>query len=887
MNGMGKKGRLALVMFALLALMIGLLVFVLQSDPGNGANSAGRADTVSGNDPELRGPSGPLGVEPRLQRTGEGRLSGRLLSQNDRQPVAGQKVLLHISGQDPLETLTDERGLFTFDRLPRRVALRLEVVAPQLGFISIPGIRLKRQRTRDLGDLLLAPSSRVTVFVTSWQGKPVVGARVHAYRLGTGAAEFAADATPEAVASIATNAEGEALFPRLSVGQWNFVVIARGHARRATGAWEMHAGAGERKFEVTLDAATALTGVVSDGSGRALSGVTVVALRRTVTANSTNAPLAARTTTDGAGTYHFDSLPSADLVLWAARPGEPLAVAAAVRVPGVERFDLSLPDAAVLRGTLQDQERSPLARADIEATIQLDNRLTITAHAITDKDGWYGLTFPRAGRVTAFSITKADYFLPTGDTPVGVRLFEGDAHEAHLVATRGTTIEGVVRGAEGPVVGAWVVTGEGTALRESMTDGAGFYQLHGVVGTDVRLRAELWGYSDGRIGPEFAALSNLTPGRTVVVDLHMERGQPIHGVVVDAGGRPLRGAEVYVDGYADGWRVRTDATGKFTLPAASPGQTITLGAKAKGFTPGYGRVTTAASGPTRNARISMRPLTTVRGRLRSSNGEPLQNAYVQVAGHGGGRVDPIALEWAWLSFERWAVQPDGTFEHPAPIADSGFVVRASAAGHAPQSSERVALSAGRSDYAVDLVLEAGGALSGRVVADGSVPVAGAHITLVERPSGTTTTNWTYPGALGPATAAVTDRHGGFSVDRLPRGTYGVEVTHPDYRTRRVVAEVPDTGFSIQLQARHRISGRVIDADSRPAKFGELVLKAKDGTVARRVRCDGAGRFDMEFPTAGSFDAELHMTRDGGEVEKMPCGPVLTGRIGVVLEARRD
>lgn len=878
--------RLAGLLALVLALIAGALWWALTDDPGDapeGRQDDPAAAARDGTVPDVRAPGG--GGDPAAVRAeGPGELSGRIVFRNDRRSAAGQRVLLFAPGEEPRETSTDADGSFRFEGLSRSVSYRLEVNASEAGFVSVPGIRLRRQRRRDLGELFLAPSARVVVDVVASTGEPVPGAEVRAYPLGPAAAAFESGEIPEPGAVGRTGGDGRASFARLSVGTWNFVVEAQGFARRATDAWELQAGAGERRFSVTLDAAQTLTGVVRDQLGRPVPGVLVAALRRTLTATAANAPLAVRARTDRDGVYRLGSLPRADLVLWTAREGEPFSANAAVRLPGVERLDLTLGEAAVLTGVLLDGDtRDGLGDADIELLTRRENGIPFASHVVTAGDGSFEARFPNDCVVTDVSVSRSDYRVARQDTPVGTRLSAGRVTSVTLTARRGATVEGTVRADDGPVVGA-TITAELADARPmtAVTDGAGFYRLEGLPPGGVRLALHKWGYVDVQ-GFGQDQLVQLSPGRTVVVDVTATRGSPIEGVVESDAG-VVAGAEVYVEGDDQGWRARSGDDGRFVLPASTPGQTVTLAARAEGFGPGVAQVTP----PRRDVRIRLHDAVIVRGRLRSRSNEPLADAYVQVAGHGGGAVDPIALEWAWLSFERWSVRPDGTFEHEVPMIDSGFVVHAAARGLAPASSGRIALEPGRTDYSVDLVLDEGVGIAGSVVDTAGKPVGGAQITVVERPPGATDTGWKYVGALGPAVAAVSSPDGAFAVTHLPEGNYGLEATCPGHRPKRVMSVAGTASLTIVLAPIFRTWGRVSGVEGRHPAQAVLLLEAKSGEFdVLTVPCDATGRFDVELPARGAYFAMLVLTDDEGGTTRFVCEDVEAGATGVRLTPRPE
>lgn len=155
-----------------------------------------------------------------------------------------------------------------------------------------------------------------------------------------------------------------------------------------------------------------------------------------------------------------------------------------------------------------------------------------------------------------------------------LQLVEGERGHRRLVLPSSARVEGVVRGPDGqPLTGARVeaLCLETWLRATTRTDGAGAFTLDDLPPARIRLEASAEGPGAELLGA--IAERTLLPGERVDWSPVLEPRAGLRGRLVDGDGLPLEGWGVErANGGAEGAprsRARTDAEGRFELPASS------------------------------------------------------------------------------------------------------------------------------------------------------------------------------------------------------------------------------------------------------------------------------------------------------------------------------
>jgi protocatechuate 3,4-dioxygenase beta subunit len=190
---------------------------------------------------------------------------------------------------------------------------------------------------------------------------------------------------------------------------------------------------------------------------------------------------------------------------------------------------------------------------------------------------------------------------------------EEDAEPPEPVAIGERLLEGTVTDPrDEPVAGAEVMIDGYSRLRD-ITNREGYYQLHSVPNGEETLVVRVTGYADREV-----KLSMGRPGSRERVDVQLEAGYAVGGMVVDPEGNPVAGAEVACVDRADrGLTVETDRYGRFELPARA------VGCDGKASHPDHGDSPRVALQLGPNNLIALALQASIRGTVVDSQGKPV------------------------------------------------------------------------------------------------------------------------------------------------------------------------------------------------------------------------------------------------------------------------
>ena len=409
------------------------------------------------------------------------------------------------------------------------------------------------------------------------------------------------------------------------------------------------------------------------------------------------------------------------------------------------------------------------------------SRAGVAASARTGPDGVFAFAPPAAGRWNLAAVTAAGYFpfAPEwGHSPVQLDAVAGRhvrGLEIHL--TPAVALAGRVVDEEGTPVAGAAVRLLGTAVEASLvpitdrfTSGPdGRFTFTAPEGSV--LEASKAGYLPGRAELTALALVN----RRLTLELGprhapLGAGGPVSGTVVAAGGGgPIEGA--LVSAAPEGpfntagevaAQAVTGQAGEFTLRDLSPGG-YRVTARAEGRAPGSARRVTPGD---QGLVIELAPGGRLRGCVRdASSGAPVAPFTVVVF------TRRTALR---LVLQRSAsvIDPAGCFALDDLTPGPATVV-VSAPLYSPSDPQAVEVPAPAAEAVVDVRLEAGGRLAGRVVDEATrAPLAGAQLSVEGSLSDAAST---FP-VLAQAT---TGADGAFELAGLPRrfSVYAVAAEH--------------------------------------------------------------------------------------------------------------
>ncbi|MGC4119586.1 MAG: carboxypeptidase-like regulatory domain-containing protein [Myxococcales bacterium] len=410
-------------------------------------------------------------------------------------------------------------------------------------------------------------------------------------------------------------------------------------------------------------------------------------------------------------------------------------------------------------------------------------------------------------------------FLPAhGSTTSGFTTADLDLEEPARVQGR-VSLDG------SPVPGIEVRLLKGHLRSAAKTDGRGEFTFERLRSEEVHLVTATGGKCASAHVQAFPANVPADPVVLSLGDCHT-----LSGRVTTVQGEPLADATLTLSDGAGGLEVvaKSAADGSFRFEDALEAlENLTV--ERKGYERRSGRIPGRVRAP---LTIVLRPAAPLRGRvLSAADARPVPDALVVLE-------DPKNDD-RWVGTTRTI--PDGSFTlDEAPAGE--FVLRVM---HDDFFEVR-RLTKLPGDH-VEVALEPGSVIEGKVLGPDGSPCAGAHIAV----------------AQGHRSSGETDLEGRFRLTSLAKGSQVLQVNPP-----RELAAIPArlefdiTGprveLAVKLEAAATLSGVVVDAEDRPIAAAQVFAGPSDGT--RRRSDDPGGQDGEETGATGRF--ELRHLRSG-------------------------
>ena len=442
-------------------------------------------------------------------------------------------------------------------------------------------------------------------------------------------------------------------------------------------------------------------------------------------------------------------------------------MAVGLRPGDVRAPDLVLSPEVAVEGRVVDAQGHPLQGVTVFRPPGERSR------AMTDDDGRF-----RLGRLgpdrTALLCTRFEGYAPAW-IPWRARDANGPLE---IVLERGGTLEGRVTEWNGtPVRGADVSSGAGPLAwgqPRTRTDAQGRFRLEGVPPGSPRIWASRPGYAAADVSVR------LEPGgRLADVDLTLARGGSVAGVVLDADGAPLPGAQIVPGPLPDssgfvGSMTRSDEAGRFRLDGLrEPRFVLTV------FAPGCTKLErTVATGETD---LVLQPARAggLAGRVVDARtGEPVESFTVRfemLPPEERGEVPFLITGTAWYDHGVAFTGTDGVWTSGSDALEIGAVtaIVIEAPGYAEARVERAVVTGEPDPEELRIELFSGTEVTGAVL-DGrtGAPLVGARVRRVVPAGGDGEAQRYRP---DPERSAESDERGEFVLRNVPAGEMSLVV----------------------------------------------------------------------------------------------------------------
>ncbi len=396
---------------------------------------------------------------------------------------------------------------------------------------------------------------------------------------------------------------------------------------------------------IGLEPSPAYYGRVVDADGRGLAGAEVQAVP--VVEETTSPMSVVRAEADAEGYFRLAEL--------GARRAHRLRVSLSgyaertVTAPPLDagrpatRLDIVLQRRLDAYGTVLDVDERPVAHATVtlvSARTGLDRSLPhpeVNHRTTTDGEGWFEIAGLAPGIFTL--AVRAPEYAPLEIPGLEVLGAEGPIDLGTVLLAPGAVLDGRVVDLDStPIAGAKVrwsshgAGGDSLNSGETTADAAGLFRIPGLAST---ARLELTATHPGYQAGKFAAVP---VERTAPLELVLEPGAELRGLVIDVAQRAVLGARVHLS-FASGGKASTVLTGEdgdFLFGEEPPGTYIVTVDSAAGYAEPL--AVDIEAGRERSVKIVLEPAATLTGWLTDPDGHAVADARIAVERRQPGAV---------------------------------------------------------------------------------------------------------------------------------------------------------------------------------------------------------------------------------------------------------
>jgi protocatechuate 3,4-dioxygenase beta subunit len=840
-------------------------------------------------------------------------ISGRVVDEEGK-PIANARGRLDAAGEggglrafvrqqrggERAAFRTGVDGTFKASRLSPGEGQSLTVTHPDYEARSVGGLSLPAGGARTGVSVVLARGLQLAGVVKDHEGNPVAGADVtmnqaRTFRGGRGGMQVQMNlvAGPESRERAVTGSDGRFVFKGLAKGDYMLAARKPGFSEAILDPAKVAEDA--EPVELVLSAGASISGMVVDTAGQPAEGYFVQIRPRSGGDSPMRGMGPGRGATGPDGFFSIDGLRAGeayDLLTISGEGAGPRREGVTAPAEGVE---LVVPSKGRISGrVVEAASGQPVSDFEIAYNPDRSARGGGMVVRIAGPGG------PRRGAGQREQLHSEDGSFVLDEVPPGTWEVNVDAkgYQAGrigaIVVESGQTKDGVVvklsrgSGIRGRVVDAASgrplpdvrITSEtaGGQMRMPMLD---LLNGGGGVPTDADGIFEIDGLAQGRYmvaaeHPDFSDASQLVDVKEGLasVELRLQAGGALGGIVISEAQRPLAGARVALEPAGDGGMGGgrrgmldegktgvSDEQGRFRFDHLTAGRYRLSAAIRDRSTPPLD-VVLQPSESRDDVRLQLQAGATIRGVVSGLAQGSRGNVNVNATGPES--YFAASRTGADGSFELGGV-PAGTITLRATTGDfiSGSVRTATATVNVPE---------GQPEVAAEILFEAGFTLTGTVTRS-SQPVPDAFVMANLRGGG------------GVQASGRTDASGGYRIEGLKQGDYNVMTAGARAQEVHVAGDmtlditVPVArlaGVVVEAASKQPLSNVEVRADSGGAASGPRVMMGS--------RTDSNGRFSIEDLEAKEY--VLTAQRAGFEYETQKITAAETGSDAIVIELKR-
>jgi hypothetical protein len=516
-----------------------------------------------------------------------------------------------------------------------------------------------------------------------------------------------------------------------------------------------------------------------------------------------------------------------DIELQATKPGYAVGFTKTKLVPAqtTSGVSITLPRGVPITVHVVDQQKNPVPDANV-ALLQWRDEPFGTRVPIY-RCGNENCTTGAEGNVE-LRITPGKYDVSvTGDTLVQKNItgqqLDAKSSPLNVTVERGVELSGRVAFADGRAATEMTVTLQppGGMSRMATTDASGAFSFKNAPRGPVTLEATTMRGSRMSSGKKEVT----APAKDVVIT--MPRGGSISGRVVDdATHSPVTDFQVsalHAGVVSTAVPVQSN-DGSFTINELAPGPTD-VQVTARGYAPGSARAIDVAEGKTTSdVEVHLERGATIKGRVTTSDGQPADGVSIM--------VDDAGRRAIGVSMQREGTDANGnyTIEGVTPgsrtvmFSKSGFAI-----------ARKTVDAAGGKESTLDVTLDRGRELRGKVVDESGQPVAMADVRVEQE-------------MVAPMR---TESDGGFVIGGLRDGKFRVTARKAGYvEAHADDADPSGPPLTLTLRRGGAISGHV--GGMTDAEAGYATASAFGPSGASTARVDSSGNFTLEGLPDGRY-----------------------------------
>jgi uncharacterized GH25 family protein len=534
---------------------------------------------------------------------------------------------------------------------------------------------------------------------------------------------------------------------------------------------------------------------------------------------------------------------------------------------------------AAIHGRIVTSEGQPVDGASVALSQRYSNNTLMRGYkrddrfeATTGPDGRFRFNQLALGIEMNMWVSHPEY-APAHGPPFAS--LQGDSQDlGDIILNSGHSIHGTVKDEAGnPIPGLVEIrmqpndvfrVGTGDQLREEdlnmgkllyvTADHEGNFEANKLVDNIWNVTASHEGYSNSQ--KQAIALHGKPRLRQEPIHLVLGEEYFISGIVQDEHRQAIPGAIINVARSQPRPVITADAVcdenGQFRVRGLQAG-TYGLSAQAPGYSNGRaGRVDANTS----DLIMVLQVKGGVSGRVTSASGQPMRNFTLEVL-----RTRPAAVMYGITGLVHTIESTDGSY-NIGNLDPGSYILLARSKGMAATYSSGFTIQRDMVD-GIDIPMQLGGIVSGRVVDAEGNPLAGAEISLHGQEYNPEELTSLFGAALGdpnnvPSRKVRSDRKGEFRLDNAYLGSVQIMVKHQLHLGQLVpttVIEGSETDLGdIRLFRGSTIFGVATDYDGKVLAGGTINLTRKDGSAFfhRSTTVDARGRYRFDGLDSGSY-----------------------------------